>query len=119
MKREEPSIELMQEMLNAYNAGDKNLDSFQDCVEKRTLLRTTSGRLSHDLNDFLSTYIPNHITSEEIDNYRTILSNSTDDDKIDILRDILDNFVMTTELKYFLREYKHLLLKIKDEKNFK
>jgi hypothetical protein len=113
MKREEPSIELMLEMLNAYNAGDKNLYSFQDCVEKRTLLTTTSGGLTKKLNDFFSTYTPNHITNEEIDNYKSILLNSTDDDKIDILKEILDNFVMTSELKYFLSEYKHLLLKIK------
>lgn len=119
MIKEEPSIELMHEMLNAYYAGDKNLDSFQDCVEKRTLLTTTSGRLAKAYDDFLSTYIPKHITNEEIDNYKLKLLNSSDDDKVNILREILDNFVMTTELKYFLTEYKHLLLKIKDEKNFK
>jgi hypothetical protein len=112
MEREGPSIELMQEMINAYNAGDKNLDSFQDCREKRTIILTTSGGLAKDLNDFLSTYIPNHITNEEIDNYRSILSNSTDDDKIDIIKDILDNFEVTAELKYFLREYIHILPKI-------
>jgi hypothetical protein len=114
MKKEEPSIELMLEMFNAYNAGDKNLDSFQDCVEKRTLLSTTSGGLTKKLNDFFSTYTPNQITNEEIDNYKSILLNSTDDDKIDILKEILDNFEMTYELKYFLSEYKHLLLKIKN-----
>lgn len=114
MKKEELSIELIQKMFNAYQAGDKNLDSFEDCIEKRTLLYTSSGSLNQDWNDFIKNYIPNNITKEEIDNFKSILLNSSDEEKIDIIKNILDTFEMTNELKDFLKEYETILLNIKN-----
>ena len=97
--------EIVKELAIAHANGNVTLDGFPDSRERRDMLLILS-----------NASVGKEMTPEKVTEIKNVFQNGTQEDKIRIILEILDNYQLNDEVKEILRTEEELVRKVNKEK---